>query len=194
MAQLLDVPETRLLAILTGGRGADGTLGSQAQSASLAATVFRRLPQNAPAEESGVGGESVDRGLELEWADLGDTPDSDNEQNAVQSRIARCNVRVLYALGAGASGFVYAQGSEVAATVALNARKRALSDAERIRRALCFPALFQDGAGDSVSDPVIYNVTRIGRASCGVIGDERLVCVSAFDVEIQYTHLGSYNP
>lgn len=192
MAQLLDAPESRLLAILTTGRGTSG-MGSEAAARAIAADYFRRFPSNAPAGEDRVGAESIDRGLELEWADLGDVPLADNEMNGVQSRVCRVNVRVTYVHGPEADNFAVTQGSESASTVALNARKRALSDAEKIRRALCFPVLFQDTGAES-SDPVIYNVTRVGRSTVAPLGAGRLECVSPFDVEIQYTTLTAYSP
>jgi len=192
MAQLLDAPEARLLAILTSGRGASG-MGAEAAARAIAADFFRRFPSNAPAGEDRVGSESIDRGLELEWVDLGDVPAADNELNGVQSRACRVNVRVTYAYGPEADNFVVAQGSESAGTVVLNARKRALSDAEKIRRALCFPTLFQD-AGVEASDPVIYNVTRVGSATVALVGPGRLECVSPFLVEIEYTTLTAYAP
>lgn len=192
MAQLLDAPEARLLAILTSGRGTSG-MGSEAAARAIAADFFRRFPSNAPAGEDRVGAESIDRGLELEWADLGDVPAADNELNGVQSRVCRVNVRVTYAYGPEADNFVVTQGSESASVVVLNARKRALSDAEVIRRALCFPVLFQD-TGAETSDPVIYNVTRVGRAATAIVGPGRLECVSPFDVEIQYTTLSAHAP
>ena len=83
---------------------------------------------------------------------------------------------------------VDAKGGEVAATVQYTARERAVSDAEMIKRALTFPALYQDMS----DDPMIVEIHRDGRSEIMDMGD-RIICRTVYSVTLQLNATTTYD-
>lgn len=185
MTALLTGFRTRVLDIVCNGRGADGSLGAQAQNRSIAANRYRPSANNAPLES--LGAESFDRAVRVAPASIGDEPFANNELSSAQLRVMSVFIEVGYAQGA-TPAYIDAKGSEVAATVQYTARERAISDAEMIKRALTFPELYQ-ASGD---DPEIVVITRNGRSEVTEMAD-RVVCRTVYDVTLQLNATTAYN-
>lgn len=189
MATLLSAVEARLDAVLAQGRGADGSLGADAQARAIAANQFRKAPEGAPLRDPEVPGESFDRGYSWEWRSIGDEPTTNNPLHVPQFRRCLVDLTVGYAFGANASGFVRTLGSETGTAGVRRARQRALEDGERIARALVFPDLTRGG-----TDPVIVGVLRESATVSEAIGPGRVVSVTTYVVLIQYDATTSYAP
>lgn len=185
MTALLDGFRTRVLDILCSGRGVDGSLGVPAQQRAIAANRYRPSPNNAPLES--VGGESFDRSVRIAPQSIGDTPFANNELSSAQLRVMTVLIDVGYVQGTTPT-FVDTKGGEVAATVQYTARERAISDAEMIKRALTFPALYQDMA----DDPMIVEIHRDGRSEIADMGD-RIICRTPYSVTLQLNATTTYN-
>lgn len=178
-------------AILAQGRGADGSLGSPAQDRSIPSGAFRASPRNAPLADPQVGTESFDRAYRVEELSIGDPPYAFNTLSSAQLRVLRLALDVGYVYGE-ASAFIHAWPSskESAATVIWEARQRAISDAERIKRALTFRALYQDAS----DDPIIVCITRDGDTQIMDLGAGRLVARTVYAVTLQLDVTQDYDP
>lgn len=185
MTALLTGFRTRVLDILCNGRGVNGALGVPAQQRAIAANRYRPSPSNAPLEA--VGTESFDRSVRVAPQSIGDTPFANNELSSAQLRVLSVFIDVGYVQGA-TSAFVDAKGGEVAATVQYTARERAVSDAEMIKRALTFPALYQDMS----DDPMIVEIHRDGRSEIMDMGD-RIICRTVYSVTLQLNATTTYD-
>lgn len=185
MTALLDGFRTRVLDILCNGRGVNGSLGTPAQQRAIAANRYRPSPNNAPLES--VGTESFDRSVRIAPQSIGDTPFANNELSSAQLRVMTVLIDVGYAQGTTPT-FIDAKGGEVAATVQYTARERAISDAEMIKRALTFPALYQDMS----DDPMIVEIHRDGRSEIADMGD-RIICRTPYSVTLQLNATTTYN-
>lgn len=191
MTQPTDSTSTRLVAILTQGRGADGSLGSEAQLCSIPADRFRLALLNAPLRDPNYDRAQFDRAIRLEYLSEEDAEGSDNELDAIQLRYLRVSIQVGYVQGAdGLSAFVKAVGSENPNTVPQSARLRALGDAERIRKAVTSPFLFPYDS----SDPVLLSCDREGRTEIEDLGDGRLLSATVFRVLYQANSATTYDP
>ena len=191
MTVLLAGVTARVDAILSQGRGADGSLGTPAQVRSIPAGVFRPSPNNAPLTDERVGTESFDRAYRREELTIQDEPYANNTLSSSQLRVMRVALDVGYVYGQ-ASAFIHTWpgSTESAATVIWEARSRAISDAERIKRALCFQPLYQ-GASD---DPVIVCITREGATEFQDLGAGRLIARTVFSVTLELDVSQDYDP
>lgn len=185
MTALLDGFRTRALDILCNGRGADGSLGVPAQQRAIAANRYRASASNAPLES--LGTESFDRAVRVAPQSIADTPYANNELSSAQLRVMLVFIDVGYVQGASPA-FVDAKGGESASTVQYTARERAISDAEMIKRALTFPALYQDMS----DDPMIVEIHRAGASEITDLGD-RIVCRTLYSVTLQLNATTTYN-
>ena len=197
MTQFLDGPKSRLDAVLAGGRGADGSLGSDATARSIPAGRFRPTPYESPIEDMAIHGATVDRSYVWIWLGIADEAVPNNDYNSVQIRRLRASLEIGYIYGAPAqmSAFIdTASGTTESANTAVTvARTRALSDAERIRRALCFTALTaNNGTGDI--DPVVIGVTRDGESSVVDLSHGKLKSVTRYSIYINANGNTSYDP
>ena len=105
-------------------------------------------------------------------------------------RTARFTLLVAYAEGPALEDYVHvASVTETQATAAANARKRALSDAERIRRALCFPALYSGGVS-----PEIVSLSREGASTVERLFEGVLLCATTYRVVIAVPMGTSFDP
>ena len=191
MTALLTGFVARVDAILSQGRGADGALGAQAQVRSIPAGVFRPPPNNAPLGDATLGTESYDRAYRREELSIEDDPYANNTLSSSQLRVMRVALDVGYVYGE-ASTFIrtWPGTTESASAVVWEARQRAISDAERIKRALCFQPLYQ-AAGD---DPAIVVITRSGATEINDLGAGRLVARTVFSVTLQLNVSEDYDP
>ena len=190
MTQPLDSTNTRLVAILTQGRGADGSLGSEAQICSIPADRFRLTLANAPLRDPSYDRAQFDRAIRLEYLSIEDAGAPDNELDAIQLRALRVSIQVGYIEGADSVGsFAKLIGSETSA-VAQTARVRALSDAERIRKAVTSPFLFPYDS----TDPVLLSCDREGATTLEDLGDGRVIAATVFRVLYQANSATTYDP
>lgn len=189
---IFSVLESRLNAILFSARGADGSLGADATARSIPADRFRPAASNAPLRDPAYPREQFDRAVRLEWMGVEDAEGDDNELDSVMLRTARLSLQVGYVQGAdaGIRPFAVLAGSETAAAVTVAARARALSDAERIRRALALSDLFAYGG----LDPVPLSCDREGSASIEDLNDGRVVCATVYRVLYQASAATNYDP
>lgn len=191
MTALLTGFRTRLDAILSGGRGSDGSLGVPAQTRSIPAGVFRATPNNAPITDPTLGTESVDRAYRIEELSIEDDPYANNTLSSAQLRVMLVALDVGYVYGE-ASAFIrtWPGTTESASAVVWEARQRAISDAERIKRAVCFQPLNQE-SGD---DPIIVVITRSGASVINDLGAGRLSCRTVLSVTLQLNVNEDYDP
>lgn len=191
MTALLTGFIARVDAILAQGRGVDGTLGTPAQERSIPAGVFRPTPNNAPLTDDSVGTESFDRAYRREELTIEDAPYANNTLSSAQMRVMNVAIEVGYVYGQ-ASAFIrtWPGTTESAATAVWEARPRAISDAERMKRALCFRELYQDSA----DDPMIVAVTRSGQTVLTDLGAGRLTARTVYTVTLQLNASEDYDP
>lgn len=191
MAQFFDAVETRILAVVCGGRGADGSLGAEAQARSIPASRFRKPSNDASVRDPGVPAVELDRVVSVEWLSSEDDPDSlSNERDTSQLRQVRFNLLVAYVAGAGVSDFVHlASGtSETRAGAAAYPNRRALSDAERIRRALAWPSLVQG------TTPEVVQLHREGPTTLEAIDAGRIVSVTPYRATLEVNMTTTFDP
>lgn len=193
MAQVLTALETRLGDILFRARGADNSLGLDAAQRSIPADRFRPVSSDAPLRDPSYPREQFDRAARFEWLSVGDEGNPNNPLNGPQFRRARLALVVGYAQGADVAiqPYIKLSGSETAAGAAMAARLRALSDAERIYRALAFPALL---TGAPVIDPVPLSCFREGASEVEDLGDGRLLCTTVYAVRFESQSGTTYDP
>ena len=189
---IFSVLEGRLNAILFSARGADGSLGADATARSIPLDRFRPAAGNAPLRDLAYPCEQLDRAVRLEWMGIEDAEGDDNELDSVMLRVARLSLQVGYVQGADVAVQSFAKliGSETAAAVTVAARARALSDAERIRRALALSDLFAYGG----LDPVPLSCDREGGAAIEDLNDGRVVCATIYRVLYQADSATNYDP
>ena len=191
MAELLQPVEARLTAIVCEARGADGSLGTTAQGAAITNTpapVFRPAADGGDLRDPAYPSEQFDRAVFYEW--LGSAPHPGTNNPRQPRLLERYDLRILvgYVYGADAASFVATTGGETASTQVRVVRRRALSDARRLKVALEEPALTGGG-----TDPVLTAV-RIERATVEDLRGGRLLLVLQTSVLVESTRPGSYLP
>jgi len=190
VTQPIDSTNTRLVAILTQGRGTDGSLGAEAQTCSIPADRFRLALANAPLRDPSYDRAAFDRAVRLEYLSIEDADGPDNELDSVQMRALYVSIQAGYIEGADSVGsFAKLIGSETTA-VAQTARVRALSDAERIRKAVTSPFLFPYDS----TDPVLLSCDRQGRTEVEDLGDGRVIAATVYRVLYQANSDTTYDP
>lgn len=188
MADLLTPIEARIDAILKGGRGADGSLGPDAQARAIAADSYRRSADGASLRDNAYPLAQFDRTYALEWGSQG--PSEDRFNQAHSRVLVRLELSLLlgHIYGAGHASLVRTLGSEVAATAVLRPRVRSNGDVHRMRRALCFAPLY-----GSDTEPPISNVEQIGATVVEDLGD-RLLTTVPFVVTLFASNSLAYTP
>lgn len=180
--------ETRIDAVLAEGRGVAGELGTEAQLRAIPVGIFRKQPDNADMSDLSMPPELFDRGYFLRFLILTDSPDSNNPYQSVQFRTISLRVTVGYVYGASSTQFVDAQGTETKAVAALRADRRAISDGNRIDRALRFAPL-----RGLDTDPVMVEVQRT-TSDWVDLGGGRSLCHTNFSLVLQSDENRSYGP
>ena len=190
MSALFDAIETRIADILISGRGADGALGSDATARSIPAGRFRWSADGVSQRDPAIPAAERDRALSIDWESVSDSEDDANELDGEAIRTARFTLLVAYAEGPALEDYVHvASVTETQAVAAANARKRALSDAERIRRALCFPALYGGGVS-----PEIVGIDREGASTVERLFEGVLLCTTSYRLVLAVPMATSFDP
>lgn len=182
----------RIIDVLVNGRGADGSLGVTAQSRSIPAGRFRTPADNVSPRDANAEGPAFDRSVFLEWESVEDADQTSNPVDGPQMRYATVRVLVGY-MGAGAlTDFLHPiNAGEAAATSLEEVRERALSDAERIKRALADPDLIRGG---TALDPAVIACTRAGASSMEYLGGGRFLCSTTYRVVFMEDNAQTYDP
>lgn len=174
MSQRLDTVETRLDAILLSGRGADGTLGADAQAVAIPSGKYRRRARPTSMQDRAYPPEEFDRTLDYVWlqsADESDGGGATNEYASPSLRRYRLDLQVGYLWGE--SWITYIRHRSATGETQLHAATypypRQANDAEEIRLAVAFPGLFQV-SGDS---PFIVGITPAGARTFTDVGPGR---------------------
>lgn len=191
MAALLDGLMARLDAILAQGRGADGSLGAGAQLRAIPAGAFRPSPQGAPLTEARVSTEAWDRAYSMWALSLGVGPYDNRTRQSSQLREVRVALDVGYLYGDTAT-FIHAWpgSTESPTAVVYQVTQRALGDAERISRALCFADLYQDAS----DDPVLVAISRDGDSVVTDLGAGRITVRTIYRVTLELDVTENYDP
>ena len=187
MADYLAQIVTRFDAILAGGRGADGALGTLALDRSIAADRYRTSANNFSMRDPAHPVSQYDRAYRLEWGGMGDTEEVANVRASSMLETVECKVLIGHLYGDAHAAFVRKIGSEVAATIVRQATERASGDVLRILRALRCGELWGND-----TDPVIADVRMTTRTSVEDFGD-RLLSTISLDVVLSTTNTG-YQP
>jgi hypothetical protein len=188
---LLDPVEGRLVAVLESNRGGSG-MSADAAARAIPAGWFRRVQRGAPLRDPGLAVEAFDRAYQFEWLSIGDDPDPANGLDSTSLRRVTFTLAVGYVYGTDFASFVHRVPSESTsqADSAPRARMRALSDAERIYRALSFNEIV---TGDGL-DPAIVGIWRDGPSAVEDLGGGRLACLTPYRALILVSAAGSYAP
>lgn len=179
---VLTEPLARIIAIMQ-GLGKDGALGAAAQASALDVDEFRF--EKAPLIDPGIDASKFHRAFHVEWISGRDDPSPPNEFNPTARNLMTFELQVGYYEGTEVANLAHrVSASDSQLYVVENVSAVALSDAERIRDALCFPTLFQG----TPTTPVILDVRRIGDSVPRRLGDSgRVVCTSRFVLHISRT-------
>lgn len=184
MASLFKAFEDRLAAILETGAGSARTIPSG---------WFRRSADRQSLLDPAYPAERFDRAYELEYVSIEDLPGAApaNPYDPSQLREVLVNLRVGYAYGAASDDQVARAPSttETAAFAVLNARRRALEDAERIWRCLNWAANW-----GALSGPALVDCQRVGAAVIDDLGGGRLVCTTPLRVRLDADVTEAYLP
>lgn len=183
MAALLKPVEDRFAALLLEGAGA---------SRAIPAGRFRRAADRMSLLDPNHPGNPFDRAYELQYVAL-----ADHERDKPANPFAPAwlvdvtvNLRVGYVVGAGGtSAFAPAPSTtETAAFGVLNARARALNDAQRIWRTV------NTNFRDANTDPALVDCRRVGQVVLDDLGNGRIVCTSTFLIWLQLDPAQDYDP
>lgn len=193
MSDIYGTLRGRALAIVTGARGHDGSLGPDAQEKSIPALRFRDAVAGAPLRDPTYPSESFDRAVRLDWLAEVDSEGVNNPLDGPQIMDARVTVTHGVTYGAALAAFVATAGSEVGADVVLLAQERALRDARRIKRALACPGLIRDSADDAAGIVPIACV-REGSTTLETLGGGRMLAVTVYQYTFQTDNTSSDDP
>lgn len=188
MTDLLTPIETRLDAILTGGRGEDGSLGADVLARAIPSGRYRRSTQGASLRDVSYPLNVFDRAYALEWGAQGPVTERHNQS------CSRVPVRIELALllghvyGAAHAQFVRTIAGEDAATVVLRPRVRGNGDVFRIQRALCFGRMH----GNDTEPPIIA-IEQSGPTTIEDLGD-RILTTVPFVVVLNASNTEAYAP
>lgn len=189
MADILDAVEARIVAILESNRGA--AIAGVDSSIPLPTGLFRRPVGGMSVRDERYPPKQLDRVYQLEWLTRRHAPAPQNPKDPWQRRMFRFRLDIAYAFGSVSSQYTHTTGAEVAATVAQVARKRALSESERVSRALTCPAIFQDAPG---ADVTLVDCFEDGESSIELLPPTRLICGTPYLVWVSYRSTANLAP
>ena len=184
----LSAVSDRINAVLSQGRGADGSLGTEAQTRSIAVGTFRAQADNAALDDPAFPAEAFDRGYVLRFITAVDDPTPNNPYQTPQFDRVQLVVTVGYAYSVGTSNVIDNVGTETQAGAALRPDQRAISDGRRIKRAL----EFSDLRGLD-TDPAMVEMTR-GTTTWQDLGGGRSLGVTTFAMVLQSSITTAYGP
>jgi hypothetical protein len=192
MALLLDPIETRIDAVMTAARGTGGGFTPLAQSLAIPTGWYRRVPGGASVRDEALELAAFDRSYSVDWTSIADDPDPGNLYDTNALRMVRFDLVLGFLYGADHAEYIHRAPSisEPKALVLPAAKRRALSEAERVYRALSFGEIVQ---GTDI-DPQIVAVWRDGPSTIEDLRGGRLVCTTPYRVQIYAATAGSYAP
>lgn len=183
--------EGRLYDIMVNGRGANGSLGSDAQAKSIPVGRFRQARMNAPLRDTTYPSVDFDRAVFVEWLADADDPTINNPIDNPQHRVARVAICNAVTYGNAVTDFLVLSGTESAATVIDQPRQRALNDSARLQRALGNPDLLRGG---TVLDPVPLACVREGGTTIEDMGGGRMLATTVYALRYQMDNATAYDP
>ena len=183
--------ETRLYDIMVNGRGANGSLGTDALAKSIPVGRFRQARMNAPLRDITYPSVDFDRAVFVEWLADADDPTINNPIDNPQHRVARVAICNAVTYGNAVTDFLVLSGTESAATVIDQPRQRALNDSARLQRALGNPDLLRGG---TVLDPVPLACVREGGTTIEDMGGGRMLASTVYALRYQMDNASAYDP
>lgn len=193
MADLLDAVDDTIVAIMEQARGASG-LGAFAAACALPLRAYRRSPDRMAMDDPYPPGEEFDRAYEVRYDSIADMPGAapSNPYDPQSLRELVVTLRVGLYYGADIPRFVstWPSSTETQAYAVLNARKRALEDADRVWRAFNCP----DISRRTDTDPQLADWRRDGPVTLQDIGGGRLLYEMVLKVWIAKSNSTSYVP
>jgi len=191
VSQYLDEIERRIADVLCEGRGSDGSLGADAQTRSIPAGRFRWSATGVSQRDPLIPAAERDRTISLDWESVSDSEADANELDGEAIRTVRLTLLVGYVDGPGQAEYVHPIDgtAETRALAAANARRRALSDAERIRRALCWPDLY-----GSDTAPSIVLCAREGASAIEPLTNGVLLCATTYRLVVAVPMADDFDP
>jgi hypothetical protein len=190
VAQLFDDVEDRVHAVVCQGRGTSG-MSAEALARAITTAQFRRPTTDASVRDPAYPAEEFDRAVQIEWLAVGDVNEASNEYDGTAIRVARCNVLVGYFAAPALSALARILGSETAAGAVTHWRRRALGDAERIKRALCFAEI---AAGSLASTVEWIGCTRDGETTLEELGEGRALSITPLRITLSYPLATAFTP
>lgn len=185
MATIFKPLDDRLAAILETGYGAART---------IPADYFRRSADRQSLLDPAYPLEWFDRAYHLEYVGLRDHDRDKPAQTYAPAWLVDVTVllRVGYVYGAafGPQSALAPASTETAAFAVLNQRARALSDAQRIWRAINYP----DNVRTTTGDPLIADVKRVGDVALDDLGGGKLVATTTLLAILQLDPASAYLP
>lgn len=192
MVDVLDEPEARLVAIIEGSLDVSA-MSARAQALAITSGLFQRAPNNAQLRDPRFFTENTvfDRRYALRWLESRDEDAPDNESDGDGLIRATVVLEVGYLHGPALGHLTTTTGSETQAANAVDTHRRALAEAERIKRALVYHELHQ---GAPATDPSIRAVIRAAPSRLEVLTDERLIAATVYDLVLSIDHSKTYGP
>lgn len=192
MATAYEPLRQRIVDVVCNGRGADGSLGSDALNKSIPLGRFRASVDRAPLSDPTYPSSMFDRAVYVDWISDEDDEVVNNPLDSAHFMLAHLSVSHGVYYGTATSAFVtLASGTEVKATVALTPKERGLNDALRIKRALGCPDLLRGG---TVIDPLPLSCVREGLTTLQDLGNGRLIVVTNYSLRYQSSNSTTYDP
>lgn len=188
MTDVLTPIVTRFDEILRGGRGANGSLGTDAQNRAIAADTYRKALDSVSLRDPSYPLNAFDRAYCLQWTAERDADEPNNQIDDRSLTIFSCNLLVGHLAGVGHAAMIKTVGTESGATVATQPTQRAAADAFRIYRALAWYEL----TGSS-TDPVIVWVRRSGETTREDLVD-RLLTTIPLEILLSVSNTAAYTP
>jgi hypothetical protein len=195
VAQLVDLIEARIAAILESARGSVDVTGFIATPDTIAryfpAARWRRSSYAGHLTDTSYPPGDFDRSYEIWWTELGEEPDPQNPLDGTELVSLAFDLNVGFSYGKEIPQFISTTGTEVAATASTFVSRRWVSEMHRAIRALTFPAIAAGDLGTSIS---LIDMVRRGKVTQSDNGYGRLVATATIDVRIEIPTGTSYDP
>lgn len=190
MASITTEIRERLLSVICGGRGTDGSLGTDAQDRSITSGHFRDATRDTSLRGPTYPASEFDRAVQLRWLAVLDEPEESNELDPTQLRRARIEVMVGYLAASLLEQHVNLLGIEERSEAIAQWTDRAVNDAERVKRALCFSQL-SCGALTTVR---LIGIAREGSTVTEDLSDGRGLSLTTYRILFSYSGSASLTP
>lgn len=174
----------RVLAVVCEGLGADGALGPDALARSIPADEFHPAGRDTPLRGNSYAAEDFDRAVQVRWLSILDEPEESNELDPNALRIARFEVLVGYLTASVLAPQAQLLGSEAMEDAVAEWTDRAIDDAERIKRALCFAQL---SCGALATARLVGFAREGSTVTDDSVGEGRGLAITTYRVTLGYT-------